>query len=83
MEPARIRDDVDPNSRKYRKELIIVVMIVLGLSIFGGTCLGYKIRTAENQEAAAQQNNKQNNKQNKQEQSEQPTKTEQPTRRVR
>jgi flagellar basal body-associated protein FliL len=79
MEPARIRDDVDPNSRKYRKELIIVVMIVLGLSIFGGTCLGYKIRTAENQEAAAQQNNKQN----KQEQSEQPTKTEQPTRRVR
>jgi hypothetical protein len=53
MEPARIRDDVDPNSKKYRRELIIVIGIVLGLSIFGGTCLGYKIRTAENQEAAA------------------------------
>jgi ABC-type uncharacterized transport system permease subunit len=55
MEPARIRDDVDPNSRKYRRELIIVIAILLSLTIFGGTCLGYKIRTAENQEAAAEQ----------------------------
>ena len=47
MERAQIREDVDPKSPEYRRRLIIVVMIVLGLALFGGTCLGFKISEAE------------------------------------
>jgi hypothetical protein len=47
MEPAKIRDDVDPDSKEYRRALIIVVFIVLGLGTVGGTCLGMKISGAE------------------------------------
>jgi hypothetical protein len=47
MEPVRIRDDVDPNSPRYRRELIIVTGIVLFLTLAGGTCLGYRIRSME------------------------------------
>lgn len=47
MEPAKIRDDVDPKSAKYRKELIAVIFIVLSLGIIGGSCLGMKIGEAE------------------------------------
>lgn len=54
MEPAQIRDDVDPDSPKYRKELIAVIFIVLGLGIFGGTCLGMKIGDAEERSSATQ-----------------------------
>ncbi len=52
METVRIRKDVDPNSREYRRNLIIVIGILLFLTVTGGTCLGYKIRGAENAEAA-------------------------------
>ncbi|MGM0559002.1 MAG: hypothetical protein ACQEVA_21635 [Myxococcota bacterium] len=54
MKPAKIRDDVDPKSAKYRKELIAVIFIVLSLGIFGGTCLGMKIGNAEQAKAEAQ-----------------------------
>lgn len=47
MEPVKIRDDVDPESKEYRRRLIFVIMLVLGLSVFGGTCLGMKIGEAE------------------------------------
>lgn len=55
MDPVRIRDDVDPESPQYRRNLIIVIMIVLGLSIVGGAWLGYKIRGAENARDEAQE----------------------------
>jgi hypothetical protein len=51
MEPAKIRDDVDPDSKEYRRALIIVVFIVLGLGTLGGTCLGLKISGAEEAKA--------------------------------
>lgn len=54
MEPVRIREGVDPNSKEYRRNLIIVIGILLFLTVTGGTCLGYKIRTAENAKAAAE-----------------------------
>ncbi|QDG51870.1 hypothetical protein FIV42_14310 [Persicimonas caeni] len=54
MEPVRIRQDVDPNSREYRRNLIIVIGILLFLTVTGGTILGYKIRTAENAKAASE-----------------------------
>ena len=47
MEPAKIRDDVDTESDEYRKALIRVIFIVLGLGIVGGSCLGMKISGAE------------------------------------
>lgn len=53
MEEARIREDVDPESPEYRRKLIIVLMIVLGLTIIGGMFLGYRIRSAENAEDEA------------------------------
>ena len=54
MERAKIREDVDPESKAYRKSLIRVVFIVLGLGLVGGTWLGLKISHAEraNQERA-------------------------------
>lgn len=56
MEPVRIRDDVDPESPEYRRNLIIVIFIVLVLTLGGGLWLGHKIRVAEqNQDAAEQQ----------------------------
>lgn len=55
MEPVRIREDVDPNSPEYRRQLIIVSCIVVFLTVTGGACLGYRIRTMEamNAELAA------------------------------
>ena len=47
MERAKIREDVDPESKEYRKSLITVVFIVLGLGLIGGTWLGLKITHAE------------------------------------
>lgn len=55
MEPVRIRDDVDPESREYRRNLIIVILVVVFLSLVGGTWLGYKIRGAEGKADAAEQ----------------------------
>lgn len=52
MDPVRIRQDVEPNSKEYRRNLIIVIGILLFLTVTGGTCLGYKIRGAENAKAA-------------------------------
>ena len=54
MEPVRIREDVDPKSPEYRRNLLIVIGILFFLTLVGGTCLGYKIRTAEKAEAAAE-----------------------------
>lgn len=54
MEPVRIRDDVDPTSKEYRRNLIIVILIVFVLTVGGGLWLGTKIRGAEQQSDAAQ-----------------------------
>ncbi|MFW5966588.1 MAG: hypothetical protein ACOCV2_03670 [Persicimonas sp.] len=55
MEPVRIRDDVDPEYPEYRRNLIIVIMVVVFLSLVGGTWLGYKIRGAEDKADAAEE----------------------------
>lgn len=55
MEPVRIREDVDPNSPEYRRNLIIVIGILLTLTLVGGSCLGYKIRSAERAKEANSQ----------------------------
>jgi uncharacterized protein HemX len=55
MEPVHIRDDVDPSSKEYRRNLIIVILIVFALTVGGGLWLGTKIRHAEQQRDAAEQ----------------------------
>ena len=47
MKPVRIREDVDPTSAAYRRQLIIVTGIVVFLTLTGGSCLGYRIRNME------------------------------------
>ncbi len=53
MKPVQIREDVDPESPEYRRNLIIVIGILFLLTLVGGSCLGYRIRTAENARGGA------------------------------
>lgn len=53
MKPVRIRPDVDPESPEYKRQLTIVVAIVVFLTITGGSCLGYRIRSMETLSADA------------------------------
>lgn len=55
MKPVRIRPDVDPESPEYKRQLTIVVSIVVFLTISGGSCLGYRIRSMETLSADAAQ----------------------------